>query len=257
MPGDEDWVDEGPKGLAEGAILLSSFPSAGLAATVAAHYIVQTLHLPRIGALDHPDSASLAIIRSGHVEPPVRIHGRPDLGVILSELPVSAGSSPALARRILQGANRRKVRRVIALEGVIPHPAEHEASDLEEIVWSVSSPTSEEMQDQLTKARTRPLEDGVIGGVSGALLLESLRTPVAVSVLLVSALHASEGFPDHRAGATLIETLDRLLPELKIETGPLRTQAEAIERGLRAALKSRRRSEGPAESPISEPTIYG
>ena len=69
----------------------------------------------------------------------------------------------------------------------------------------------------------------------------------------------AEGLPDHRAGAALIETLDRVLPELEIDTGPLRAQAEQIEKALRAVMKSHPGSAPPTEAPTPAPTpgMYG
>ncbi|MCI4358105.1 MAG: PAC2 family protein [Thermoplasmata archaeon] len=254
------WIDEGAPVLEPGAIVLSSFPSAGLAATVAAHYIVQTLSLPRIGLVDSPDGSSIAIVQSGRVQPAVRIHGRKDLAVVLSELPVGPTAGPEIARMILSGAEDRKARLVVGLEGVFPHPTSvAEAEPPEQFVWAALSRPEPTLMAQLKGAEARILEDGVIGGVSGALLVEGIRRTVPVSVLLVSARQSEEGFPDHRAGASLIETLDRLLPSLKIDTGPLRTQAEMIEKALRSALRGRgHKPTEPGESlPPSEPTIYG
>ena len=255
-----EWIDEGAAVLEPGAIVLSSFPSAGLAATVAAHYIVQTLNLSRIGLVDNPEGSAIAIVQSGRVQPAVRIHGRSNLAMVLSELPVSPSAGPDIARMILDGAERRKARLVIGLEGVFPHPSdgEPEAEPTEEYVWAALSRPDSTLTTQLRGARARILEDGIIGGVSGALLVEGIRRSVPVAVLLVSARQSEEGFPDHRAGAAQIETLDRLLPDLSIDTGPLRTQAEVIERALRAALKSRSHR-GPESEPVppSEPTIYG
>ena len=254
-----EWIDEGAPVLEPGAIVISSFPSAGLAATVAAHYIVQSLSLPRIGLVDSPDGSPIAIIQSGRVQPAVRIHGRKDLAVVLSELPVAPSAGPEIARMILVGAERRRARLVVGLEGVFPHPMSEEAPEsTEEHMWAAVSKPDEALAAQLKSAQARLLEDGVIGGVSGALLVEGIRSKIPVSVLLVSARQSQEGFPDHRAGAALIETLDRLLPALRIDTGPLRTQAEAIERALRAALKGRTHKPEEAEAaPRTEPTIYG
>ena len=126
----------------------------------------------------------------------------------------------------------------------------------EEAVWAAISRPEPKILELLKGAKVRLLDDAVIGGVSGALLVEALRRGMPVSVLLVSAGLAPEGFPDHRAGATLIETLDRLLPELQIDTGPLRTQAEMIERALRAAIKGRDK-ESQVPPPGPEQTIYG
>jgi predicted ATP-grasp superfamily ATP-dependent carboligase len=251
-----EWVDDGPSVLAPGGIVLSSFPSAGLAATVAASYIVRSLNLPRIGVVDQPDGPGIAIVQSGRVQPPVRVHGRSDLAVLLSELPVAPGNGAELARAILGGAERRKARLILSLEGVVAHPPVPEQSETPETVWAAIARPDPGLLEQLKRARVRPLEDGIIGGVSGALLVGGIRRTIPVATLLVSA--RDSGYPDHRAGAVLIETLDRLLPELRIDTGPLRTQAEVIEQALRAAMRSHPRQppEEGAPSP-TEPPIYG
>jgi predicted ATP-grasp superfamily ATP-dependent carboligase len=260
-----EWRDVDPTApaFAPGGLVLTSFPSAGLAATVAGHYIVKTLKLPRIGIFVGADAQPIAVVQNGQVHPPIRVYGRPDLAVVLSELPVPPDLAFAAAKAILDGADRRRARLVIGLEGVMPHPAEGSGSSessephSDETVWVAVSQEMAPLNAELKKAGARRLEDGVIGGLSGALLVEGILRTNPVAVLLVSALTAPEGFPDHRAGAALIETLDRLLPELRIDTAPLRTQAEVIEKALRAAMKSRTRSMGELPPEPTQPTIYG
>ncbi len=259
------WKDEGPSGstLAPGAVILSAFPSAGLATLVAGHYMIRALKLPRVGRFDSPDIAPIAVIQGGEVHPTVRVYGRKDLGMVLSEFPPSPPQANALARTIRDGAERRKARMIVCLEGVVPHPddgspeaAPEPASD--EHVWAAFSTPDPALQKMFEGAHARSLEDGVIGGVSGALLVQAIGGSIPVVALLVSA-RIAEGLPDHRAGAALIETLDRLLPELKIDTKPLREQAEQIERVLRAALK-RRPSGSDGEPPDTAPQgseMYG
>ena len=123
-------------------------------------------------------------------------------------------------------------------------------------MWVAFSRREPEVVRAFERTNARALEEGVIGGVSGAMLVQGIGRTVPVAALLVSA-RSSEGLPDHRAGAALIETLDRLLPELKIDTGPLRKQAEQIEKMLRAAIK-RPTPTGDAP-PDSAPTpgMYG
>jgi predicted ATP-grasp superfamily ATP-dependent carboligase len=249
--------------LAPGGIVLSSFPSAGLAATVAGHYIVKSLKLPRIGVFDGSDSQPIAVVQDGQVHPPIRVYGRSDLAVVLSELPVPPDLAFVAAQALRRGAEQRKARWVIGLEGVMPHPVEAESSTpgatpaADETVWVATSQEYASFAAELKKANARRLEDGVIGGLSGALLIEGITRATPVAVLLVSAVTAAEGFPDHRAGAALIETLDRLLPELKIDTGPLRTQAESIEKALRAAMRARKRAVPELATEPAQPTIYG
>jgi len=90
------------------------------------------------------------------------------------------------------------------------------------------------------------------------LLVQGMGRPIPVVVMLVSA-RVAEGLPDHRAGAALIETLDRVLPELEIDTGPLRAQAEQIEKALRAVMKSHPPAATPPEGHATAPTpgMYG
>ncbi|MCI4322372.1 MAG: PAC2 family protein, partial [Thermoplasmata archaeon] len=154
-----------------------------------------------------------------------------------------------------------KARLVVGLEGVVPHPfeAEGEVADPpspDQTVWFAAAQDEPAASAVFATAGLRRLDDGVIGGVSGALMVEGItgRTPVAV--LLVSARHAPQGLADHLAGASLIEALDRLLPDLKIDTAPLRTQAAMIEKAIRLALKTRPRSPESPPDP-SSPTIYG
>jgi predicted ATP-grasp superfamily ATP-dependent carboligase len=201
--------------------------------------MVRALKLPRIGGFESLDLPPVAVVQSVEVQPPIRVYGRADFAVVVSEFPPSPSQAGPLARTIVSEAGRRQARWIIGLEGVIPHPETPDQEPLEEEgkVWSVSS-SSKSIAGALKEGGAERLEEGVLGGVSGAMLVQALGGPVPVTVLLVSA-RAAELFPDHRAGAALIEVLDRVLPELKIDTGPLRAQAEEIERALRAAMKTR------------------
>jgi predicted ATP-grasp superfamily ATP-dependent carboligase len=262
------WREEAPadSNFARGSVVISAFPSAGLATIVAGHYIVRVLQLPRIARFESTDLPPVAVVQGGTVNPTIRVYGRRDLALVLSEFPPTPNQSNAIARTILDQAERRQARAIICLEGVVPHPEEEEEEPEEaaeatpptEQVWVAYSRKDAAFAQGFEAAKARTLEEGVIGGVSGALLVQGLSRSVPVAVLLVSA-RVAEGLPDHRAGAALIETLDRLLPELKIDTGPLRAQAEQIEKALRAVMKSSARAQGgpgpEAESPPS-PEMY-
>jgi len=259
------WHDEAPpgQGPGPGAVLLSSFPSAGLATTVASHYILRSLKLPRVGRFESPDLAPIAVVQAGEVNPTIRVYGRPGLGVVLSEFPPLPSQVTPIARTILDAAERSSARLLVCLEGVVPHPELENGSqetavttDVTENVWVAFSRRDPTVLSAFARTQARGLEEGVIGGVSGALLVQGLGRKVPVAVVLVST-RAAEGLPDHRAGAVLIETLDRLLPELKIDTGPLRKQAAEIERMLRAAMKTRPAQAAPEQETTAEPGMYG
>jgi predicted ATP-grasp superfamily ATP-dependent carboligase len=262
MPLPYVWRDEpsAENAVAPGAIILSSFPSAGLATTIAAHYIIRALGLPRIGVFESSDAPAIAIVQQGHVHPSIRVYGRPDLAIVMSEFPPTPAQVRPIAEAIMDGAARLRARFILAIEGVVPPPpsdGEPAPPSTDQQVWSVVADEQNPLLELLRRAGTRPLMEGIISGISGALLVQGQQRKMAVGGLLVSASEASV-FPDHRAGAALIETLDRLLPDLKIDTKPLRTQAEIIERSLRAAMKSRRPEEpGTVPGPSADvQTIY-
>lgn len=144
---------------------------------------------------------------------------------------------------------------VVCLEGAIPHPYAEEGEERppDESLWVALSQPNVGLDRAFEAANVRHLEDAVLGGMSGALLVEGIHRRVPVAVLLVS-VNETQLYPDHRAGATLIEALDRLLPSLRIDTAPLRTQAEKIERSLRAAMASAK-AEAP-RPPSETTTIY-
>jgi len=259
------WRDEAPagQGPGRGSVLLSSFPSAGLAATVASHYMVRSLRLARIGRFESADLAPIAIVQGGQVNPTIRVYGHPGLGLVLSEFPPLASQLTPIARTILDAADRVSARLIVCLEGVVPHPelepeptrtpADGESS---ENVWVAFSRRDSDVLTAFGRTQARTLEEGVIGGVSGALLVQALGRKVPVAVVLVST-RAPEGLPDHRAAAVLIETLEKLLPELKIDTGPLRKQAVDIERMLRAAMKTRPQAPEPEGEQQPATGMYG
>jgi len=262
------WREEAAtaKTFGEGSVLVSAFPSAGLATTVAGHYMIRALNLPRVGRFESPEIAPIAVVQGGEVHPTIRVYGRADLGLVLSEFPPSPMQANSIARTILDAAERHKARMIVGFEGVVPHPpGDEEAEDEEsavaeeqrpEQVWVAYSRKDPAIMKTFEPAKARLLEDGVIGGVSGALLVQGMGRPIPVIVMLVSA-RIAEGLPDHRAGAALIETLDRVLPELEIDTGPLRAQAEQIEKALRAVMKSHPGGPAPAETPAPTPGMYG
>ncbi len=184
--------------------------------------------------------APVAVIQGGEVHPAIRSYGSAALSLVLSEFPPPASQATAIARSILDGARQRKAGMIVCLEGVVPHPNAPEGdappSDEEEASWVVLSHRTADLDHRFLKPPSKLLSDGVIGGITGALLVLALDGGIPVVALLVSA-RATEGYPDDRAGARLIETFTGAFPEFKIDTGPLRAQAEEIEKMLRASMQ--------------------
>ncbi|MGA7923113.1 MAG: PAC2 family protein [Thermoplasmata archaeon] len=258
MSSEYSWVDEpGSPAMTPDSVVLSCFPSAGLATTVAGHYIVRTLGLKRTARMESPDELPVAVIQQGQVQPAVRVYGRNDFSMVLSEFPPTDRQIQRIARAVLNGAEQRKARMVLCLEGVLPQPFEDDEEEpADESLWLAIARNDPNVKKWFEPSKARPLEEGVLGGVSGALLVAGIEREIPVAVLLVSA-RSNVGYPDHRAGATLIEALDRVLPDLKIDVAPLRVQAERIEKALRAAMAAQSKSAPAGNGPSGDPApIY-
>ncbi|MHB1866551.1 MAG: proteasome assembly chaperone family protein [Thermoplasmata archaeon] len=246
-----EWSDsQGAPAARPGSIVVTSFPSAGLATTVAGHFMIRSLKLARTGLFEAPEMAPVAVIQGGEVQPPIRAYGNGALSLVLSEFPPSPGQATSIARAILEGARHRKAGMIVCLEGVVPHPNAAEGEEAPpdenaEASWVALSHRTADLDRRFLKPPSKLLSDGVIGGVTGALLVLALSGEIPVVALLVSA-RATEGYPDDRAGAHLIETFTGAFPEFQIDTGPLRAQAEEIEKMLRASIQ--RTAAPPAEN---------
>jgi uncharacterized protein len=108
------------------------------------------------------------------------------------------------------------------------------------------------MKDLLKKYSIEETKEGMITGITGVLLFEGARLKRDVLCLLAEA-HSS--YPDSRAAALLVEALDKLLPEIEIDTQPLYKEAEDIEQKIRAFIKQ---AQPTAPSSVPQPTqMYG
>jgi uncharacterized protein len=86
------------------------------------------------------------------------------------------------------------------------------------------------------------LEFGVVPGVSGALLNEGRWNNFDLIALLVEAY---QDVPDAKAAAAMVEAIDDLLPQIKIDVSPLYKEGDRIERSLRALRAQAKTVETP------------
>ena len=108
-------------------------------------------------------------------------------------------------------------------------------------VWGVGS--TDHARKSLEEAGIPQLETGVISGVAGVILNEARWQEYDAISLLAEA---RANIPDAYGAARLLEAVDQLLPEIKIDLEPLKEQAKALE----AQLSKLRRAAKPV---IAEP----
>jgi uncharacterized protein len=218
------------------AILIEAFPTVGLVSSIAGHFIVEQLKLEEIGTINSRYFMPAAVIHNGVPSPPVRIYASKkicgstgdcdQIAVIISEFMPPVDIIKPVADIILSWAQKKKCSHIVTLEGT------HSLNPKKPKTYGVA--TTQKMKDILTKYTIEETKEGMITGITGVLLFEGARLKQDVLCLLAEA-HSS--YPDSRAAALLVETLDKMLPEIQINTQPLYKEAEDIEQKIRAFIK--------------------
>ncbi len=238
------------------SMLIEAFPTVGLVGSIAGHFIIDALKLEEIGAITSRYFMPAAVIHDGNPSPPVRIyagkkHCGPDgvceqIVVIISEFMPSADIIKPLADKILSWAQKKKCDLLVTLEGT------HTANSKKPKTYGIGS--TEKMKKVLKTFDIEETKEGMITGVTGVLLYEGARLKRDVLCLLAEA-HAS--YPDSRAAGLLVETLDKMLPGIKIDVEPLYKEADEIEQKIRSFIKHAQPTAPSASSYQLPPQMYG
>jgi len=208
----------------KGGTVVAAFPSVGLVSTISATYMITTLKVDQVCALESPDFPSLSMIYAKKPKFPARVYASsdPKLAIFICEMPLPMSTHRAVAYALLKWSKDHGCRWIVPLEGIpadLDVPAAGEPS-----VWGVGS--TDRARVELDKRGIKQLETGMITGVTGVLLNEGRWRNVDVVALLAEA---RPDFPDARAAVSLVHALDDLLPEISIDLKPLQAEAKALE----------------------------
>jgi uncharacterized protein len=239
------------------SMLVVAFPTVGLISSIAGHYIIDSLKLKEIGTIVSSQFMPATVIHRANPSPPVRIYaGEKKCGpegnceqlvVIISEFMPPWPIIKPLVDKILVWSEEKGCKNIVALEGT--HAVGEKDKEKLRIYGVGSNP---EMKKLLKKYDISETQEGMITGVTGVLLYEGVLMSRNVLCLLAEA-HAS--YPDSRAAGSLLEKLDIMLPEIKIDPEPLYKEAEEIEKNIRKFMEQSKPT-APSIPPIPS-QMYG
>lgn len=209
-----------------GGSVIEAIPTVGLSSSIASSYLISSLGLDQIAALESEAFPPVSMIYSKKPKFPARIYAREDLklAIFISEVPMSPNLHRPLAQTLLEWTRDQACREIICMEGL---PVEDNANDLK--LWAVGS--TERARERIEKSGLEQLEIGMIPGVSGVLLNEGRWVKFDV-ISLVAETRAV--VPDSLAAAKLVEAVDKLFPHITIPIEPLVAQAKRIQAHLAA-----------------------
>ncbi len=211
-------LEKKPKGVR----LISGFPGFGLIGTITTEFLIEHLNAVQIGKISIDEMPPVVAVHQGQVVEPVGIFYNKKYNlVILHALTSVAGIEWKLQDEICKLMDELKVKEIINIEGI------GSANTEEPNVYYLSNKKFDAKKYGLNQ-----LKEGIILGVSGALLLKKCTNLLALFVETHSAM------PDSRGAANIIGVLDKYLG-LKVDYKPLLEKAIKFESKIKELMEKK------------------
>lgn len=204
-------------------LMVCCFPSAGVVGPIAAHTIIEQFKMDEIAHLRSRYMPSAAVFLDGRLRHPFRIYASTKLNLILitAELPVAEEGLYAVSSALLDWGASMGVKETVVLDGI---PVQ--GLPLERKVLYAAE--EEKISDLAKNAEMEILDKGIITGIAGSILSETLCRSMVGFALLTPAITV---VPDPGGAQQLLEALN-ILYDLKIDITELREGSEIIRRKM-------------------------
>jgi len=206
-------------------IIIEGFPGLGLIGTISTEYLIKHLNAKSIGYISSQNLSPMVAIHESKVVQPLEVYYVKNKNlIILHALADIRGMEWEIAEALVQLYKMLKAKEVISLEGILGQNKEingyYYSSDLK--------------NKGIAKTKASELKEGVIMGVTAALLLKDKEM---ITTGLFVETHSK--LPDSRAAAKIIEMLDRYL-SLGVDYKPLEKAAAEFEEKLQGYVDKMR-----------------
>lgn len=210
--------------------IIEGFPGFGLIGTISIEFLMDHLKTEKIGIVEMDEVPAMIAIHQNKVIEPISLHYNQQYNIVLVHaINIGKDMGWKLATVIEELANALSAKEIISLEGVgSPNPESGR-------IFYYATKDGNVVKKLEDKAK--PLIEGVIVGVTGALLAKQMRTP-----LIALFAEAKSGLPDSKAAAEIIKALDAYTG-LKVDPKPLLKQAALFENKLKSIIEKGQKAE--------------
>ncbi|MCD4666465.1 PAC2 family protein [archaeon] len=216
-------LDKKPKN----PIIIEGFPGLGFIGSIATDYLIEHLKAEKIGKFESKDSVPMVAIHNSKVVEPFGIFYSKKHNIILVHAlnPVT-NVEWKLADAINELVKQTGAKEVISLESV---------ASMTDTTNAYYFSNNIKNNKKLASLKVEPLKEGIILGVTGALLLSKNLPVNCVFVETHSKL------PDSKGAAKVLEILDNYL-NLNVDTKPLLEKAKKFEDKLKNLMQQTKKS---------------
>ena len=206
-------------------IIVEGFPGFGLVGTIASEFLIEHLKTEQIGKILFNDMPAMVAIHENKVVEPLGIFYNAKYNIVIVHAITAATRYEwEMASAVGKLALDLQAKEVISLEGV----GSGEDSDGSRVFYYSNN---EKNAKAFEKAGISALKEGIIIGVTGAILLRVEKLPLSC---LFAETHSN--LPDSKAAAKVIEALDKYLG-MDIDYKPLLEQAAKFEEKLKTIMQ--------------------
>lgn len=213
------------KKIKKGVTIVEGFPGVGLVGTIATEYLVQQLKAKQVGMITGEKIPPMVAVHDRKVVRPLAFFYDEKKNIlilhVLSSIP---GAENDIANLLVKYAKKWGAKEIISLESVgIP-------LEMSQKHRGFYYTNSKKDQKKFKEMGLEPLKEGIIMGVTGALMLQE-DVPLTC---LFAETHTR--LPDSKAAATVMEALNEYL-DLKIDVKPLLQSAKKFEKKLKELIQ--------------------
>ncbi len=202
--------------------IIEAFPGMGLIGTIATEFLVSHLKTEKIGSIEMDDIPAMVAIHDKEVMEPFSIYYNKKYNLVIlhviSSHKVNAWKMSDAISKLAKDLNAKEI---ISIEGVA---STGKASKINTYFYSNKS-------NKKMEKLTDPLKEGIIVGVTGALLAKEKKT-----LLTTLFVETHSTLPDSKAAAKAIEMLNEYMT-FDVDPKPLLKRAEEFEKKLKGIVK--------------------
>ncbi len=210
--------------------IVEGFPGFGLIGTIATEFLMEHLDTEKIGIIEMDEIPAMIAVHDSKIIEPVSIHYNKKFNLVFIHA-INIGKNLAwkLADVIIDLAEQLQAKEIISLEGVgSPNP------DASRVFYYT---TKEGNVSKKLSGVANPLREGIVVGVTGALLAKHIKIPI-----IALFAEAKSNLPDSKAAAEIIRALDAYV-DLDVDPKPLLKQAMVFEEKLKGIVEKSRKAE--------------
>ena len=209
----------------KGVKIIEGFPGFGLIGTIVSEFLLDHLETEEIGFIEMDEVPAMIAVHEGEVIKPISLHYNKQYNLVIVHA-INPGKEIEwkIADALLKLAKELSAKQLICLEGVgTPNSSER--------VFHLGRNMTSTALKKVAKF-SEPLREGVIVGVTVALLAKQTKLP-----LLALFAEAQGSGPDSNAAAEIIFALDNFVG-FDLDTEPLHVQAKMFEGKLKGIVKN-------------------